>query len=459
MPETNPPPPYQKPHLRPYKVATTLEDLGRNFRLKYLDPEKHKHFILTELHQEKIREFGIRFNNSLIDFSFVNMYLEGYIGAGKTTFLDQFMFSENMRDRFTFIKVNFTDFVSKSDEQVNLIDFFVFMLYQTITDLRGKIDADEYTKRIDKKINEILNEDLKEEKQTQVEAKFSLANVLSFKAGSKNTQTIRQRGSDKRTKIITFMDQVFVEINEKLGDKKPVIILLDELEKNINEKALTQIVLKELNDLESVKVNKIIAIPPHITVISRKEANFNLLTKKVCHIELKLYPKGSLESQAEVDQEKQIIKKNRHLLKKLFYKRVAKNSHLIEEEEKFIDRAIQLSAGLLNQFTILIAESVLQAQLAGADKIRLAHLEKAKEELAGNIIRNVFAKEDHMAVLYSVLEGNNLKEKDLNDIAKANCVKNWSIVLFNSPKSSFMINPVIREAIESYYQDYKNRTE
>lgn len=427
-----------------YTPAKTLKEVYHNFRIKALR-EEHSEFYVEELYKDKLNDMLRRIELASKETNKMLFLLSGYIGSGKTTFLNTLVREEYMTKEFKPFVINFEEYIDPSDEEVNVIDISLAILGKISSICKeNKLKYSE--KSYQKELDNILSETRKEE-QDSFSVGLSIIDIVSLKYEKTKRKEIRKWLNTKTKDINDLINKAASQVENDNNIR--FFIIFDEIEKTIHPLALRNIVRDEFIMITNLNFHKLIVIPPYIQAL----ASINPIQKDFTSVTLELRIQKRPFKEDNVQDQDKIIEDNKDLLRRIFEKRVDKGFSFIEKD--LLNYAIEKSGGLLSQFLQIISEAAFQGLVGGASKIDDNYLSKAIKGEAGKLMSMLFSSPNKMKILHHInakndiqnLEYNKDNEEDLIWLIQWGC-----IIQYNSDSPYYIVNPLISESIKKYEQ-------
>jgi len=171
-----------------------------------------------------------------------------------------------------------------------------------------------------------------------------------------------------------YMDGLFV-ISEKIRQKtkKPLLLIIENLDKINNLEQGRKIFIENSKIFGNLPFHAIFTFPIGLWLDPKSNLTADYDNPEILPM-IPVNPPPSIIEQGE-----QKAEKGRDCLRSLFYKRVEQSEDLIDSEP--LDLLIVKSGGVLRDFSYLIRESCILAQITKSDKIQKNHVEMILNKL------------------------------------------------------------------------------
>ncbi|MDI9357128.1 MAG: hypothetical protein QM536_08920 [Chitinophagaceae bacterium] len=438
--------------IKKFKPATNIRDACENFiKIKELD-ESTKEFYV-ELYEELKRTLIHKLTLPAPDD--LSILLSGQIETGKTSFLNFLLLEKEIQDKYVVTKIVIDNHVKITSENLNVYD----VCFAVALELAAEIKRDFNNNAL----YDIIGSNLQNfYKDGDAQKKFSkdenmtvdllqdvikiIPNKIIEVALDHTVRTLfKHRFVNREREFENYFRDIvskYKEIRLQYEPDKDILILIDELEKNVNPTSIKN-VFGNMNILNKIPLKKIIVTPILATLIGVR-LNNNVVALNVL----------SKNNPSETEKEK--YKKNRELMKEIFYKRIDPSFQFLQSED-LLDIIIVNSGGNLGQFNKIIYESIIAASVRNPNAqhiIREDILKALNSIISPNALYLSF-NGFPMSFLKELDQAKEtfdketfLKDASEKEIAKFNdhLLNNFFIVN-NGQKSVYFINPILKPYI------------
>lgn len=372
--------------------AKTLQDI--NFTCGYYvlkDDDLANFYVDTEEARggSRLKELKVKFAHVHGVYQQV-LYL-GHVGSGKSTLL--YKFAELMKDDYNVVIFSLQDLLNVADPSFSDLLYVLFhMVYSVFINDLNKIDAKILEDVYKRWYATITYEDeeikaLDGQVDTGVDAKlgFLFAKISnSFKMNSEHRRTIKSTVSSNISQYIDSLNKLLDACNNV--SKKPLLFIIDDLDKRMTEDTAREIFINRGSLFRDIRLRVVLTAPIILNYIPESttllQQNFSSVEK--CPMIMVINPDGTKNELGF------------KTMKEIIYKRVDKS--LIDE--KWLEKAIAFSGGVLRDLLKIIVDSACLASVAGKSVIEEEHIDEAMRRLQ-NGYENVF-RSSYLEVVQSI---------------------------------------------------------
>ena len=387
-------------------------------------------------------------------------YIAGQSGTGKTTAMN-FLPNDKLDEKFKVVYLYGRDLFDPND--VDIVDILLMFSFKLIEDNQNlsKVFYDKLEKIYQKHIGGLKEEVIKQKgtsAEAEINSQLSLGIQLlgwlkakagffaSFKMDAQYRKITRTFFQFKKMDLLELANQIIDKLYEDLEPGKNLLVIFDDLDKMRNIDQIRSVFIDNRNYLNQIRCKKIIAIPVHLPSLSQ----FQSIDAVTYFFELKLKYNPLVEHSAE-ERKKQdeVFSQNKKLLKEIIYKRICAGCDLIDE--KAVEKAIEMSGGLLRQYIRIIhtaASRVMSLGIADA-RISLNDIDDALMDERNLMGRSVIGKE-RIDMLNNVRL---YKTPNLDDNLFIESILGNHIIVFQNGDPWYDLNPVIETTVKQYAPD------
>ena len=434
-----------------FKPATNLDEAANNFtNLKDLNKSTAEFYV--DLYQDKKNEL---INNLCLPAARdLTILISGQVETGKTTFLNFLLEDEEIKNLYIIKNIDVDKYVSILSDNIDIYDVCFALAIELATEIKNEYNDDSLHKIIINKLQNFYNNDnekstfckqenIPEETINSIIKNFEKkigVNVdffgrLFFKNQFKNSE---KEFENHFNDIV----QKYKEIRTKNEPNKDILIVIDQLEKNVNPTAI-QNIFGNIKLLNIIPLKKIIVSPIYATLLN-VPLDANVLSLNI------------IQKKNPSDEEKNRYISHQNLLKEIFKKRISPTFKILENEE-LLDKIIFYSGGNIGQFMKIVYKSIIQSvtRLKESNQIIEVDVNKALTSILSPIAMfctfNGFTK-DFLKNLDNSKEDFDkekfLVEADEKDKLRFNkhLINNFFIVN-NGQNPIYFVNPILKPYI------------
>jgi len=433
------------------KKATTIHELADN-----LDPSlplgKEDKDIYVPIYNDILSKLRDRVINDKLESR--TLFVAGQSGTGKTTALN-FLEDEEISQAFTVKIINFRDLIDLSD--VDIIDLLLMIGFELVKD-NNDLETKYYNKleeirKVHKgilKSEAIASDDRKETAGTDASLKASAgfldfikltANFFaSYRLEQSYRKEARQAFELSKPELLKTINELIEDYNQKIAGSKKLLLIIDDLDKLKDAKQIGSVFIDNRYYMLDLKAKKVIAIPVNLTTENEIIAlDFDIPTFS---LRLKSNPKEERPKEDERD----IIRKNEELLKKIVLNRIADASVLINDDA--IKEATRYSGGILRQYIQILNTATVEVRRLKGNKVTKNNIDNACQALRKTFEMPIINSAKKIRYLENIL---NTHIPDVDDPSESiNALLGNQIIAYSNGATWYEVNPLIEETVRIY---------
>ncbi len=381
-------------------------------------------------------------------------FVSGQIGAGKST---AFAFFADVRIRAQFEVLHFTpredmDVNTWDDPEVNVIEILIHIGESLLQEARRRgaeqyiVDHVELFFEIAKNVQQTLQiETITSGTQVQqwTDMVFKFFTRMNLERNYK--KVIREQYKNRDLDLIEAIDHMIFDFERKVA-KKPLLLIIDDWEKLQKPTALRNVFEHGMPFLKRLRCAKLIPIPVHLRAL---RIGKDLYSNTIDFI-IKIRPNPLiLKVVEEENEESAIILNGRNAIKQVLQARIDPNHRDELVEAKAIDRAIEMSGGIIRQFLKIMAEAAARARTAQSPVVRIEHVNAAIKLMSGNMSMGVVFDGSMVRLLEQIRTENQPSENAEHELIIEAFV-NLFVYLNMNGFPCFHVNPLVEETVRVY---------
>lgn len=384
---------------------------------------------------------------------FLTVFISGQMGAGKTTALT-FLADSEVKVTFFPIHVKPTmsiDLAKIDDEDVNVVDVLMNIgevLFKIARDFKKDafiLNHREQFEQIEKSVNDKLQ--ITEFKEGRTPEEWGLALVkffTGFNSEKLYRKEVRETFKYRTYDLQQYLDRMIFDFEEIVIPGKRALLIIDDWEKLRNAKGLQNVFENGMPDLMRLRCKKIIPIPVHLQALRIGRDIY----RNAIYFALKILPNPHAnETHEEAGEESIFIANNRALLKEIVMRRIDVSRQQDLFDQGVLDRAVEMSGGIVRQFLVIVYEAATAARMRGSSqKVRMEHLEDAIHTMRRGISVEVVFDGELVNSLNHIRE-HFLPPADSNREKLVEAFVNLYIICNMNGDPCFHLNPLLIDTI------------
>ena len=426
-----------------WQKAQNLDDAWSNFDPFYPLPSGSPFYVKRDDSPlDRMKRALLRTHNTPQQYFF-----SGFTGCGKSTELNRLAVDTELQKKFFVVKFSVRD--TCDPNSLNYVDVLVAMgakIFETYTNQGGRLDQGIYREvktwgqRVEERIQEKGVQSLVEaESGGGVEIPKWIANFFLRLTGRIQTEhssrsIIRETLEPTLTELLSKINLISAGILNK--QKKPVLVLVDDLDKALEEDAL-KLFKANLSALQQPNFYVVYTVPVWIFY----SAEFSAIQPPHASIlpNIKLHPKANRTKQDSAGYQ---------VMKEFILRRMSED--LISQPA--LKYAAQRSGGVLRELARLLQISIDSAIEREAAKVERSDVERAVHELR-NEYRRILSEADYEA----------LKEIHANCAYEGidrirHLLERLLVLEYENESNWFDVHPVLEEIVQAWQKPRKSRS-